>query len=82
MKHLLSLIFLTSLASYAQIRTASTTVGSSNDVDIEVTINDFTGVTSFEVSGPNSLWFASAYNTTNMNGSAPLLYITTVEQTQ
>lgn len=70
MKHLLSILFLTSLTSIAQIRTASTTVGSSNDVDIEVTINDFTGVTSFEVSGPSSLWFATAYNTTNMNGYA------------
>ena len=70
MKHLLPILFLSAYASSAQIRTASTTVGSSNDMDIEVTINGFTGVTSFEVSGPSSLWFAAAYNTTNMNGYA------------
>ena len=56
--------------SYAQIRIASTTVGSGNDMTIDVTINDFTGTTSFEVSGPSSKWFAAAFNTTNMNGYA------------
>lgn len=70
MKHFTIFLFSISLSLQAQIRTASTTVGSSNDMDLEVTINDFTGVTSFEVTGPSSKWFAAAFNTTNMNGYA------------
>ncbi len=70
MKHFIFFLLSTSLTLNAQIRTASTTVGSSNDMDLEVTINDFTGVTSFEVTGPSSKWFAAAFNTTSMNGYA------------
>lgn len=70
MKTLFFAFSLLSVASIAQIRTASTTVGSGNEMDIEVTINDFTGVTTFEVSGPNSKWFAAAFNTINMVGYA------------
>lgn len=73
MKTFIFAFSLISSISYAQIRTASTTVGASNEMTIDVTINDFTGVTSFEVSGPSSKWFAAAFNTTNMNGYAQVL---------
>lgn len=73
MKTFIFAFSLISSLSYAQIRTASTTVGSSNDMTLDVTINDFTGTTSFEVSGPSSKWFAAAFNTTNMNGYAMVL---------
>lgn len=70
MKTFIFAFSLISSLSYAQIRTASATVGSGNDMTLDVTINDFTGITTFEVSGPSTKWFASAFNTTNMNGYA------------
>lgn len=70
MKTFIFAFSLLSSISYAQIRTASTTVGASNEMTIDVTINDFTGTTQFEISGPNTKWFASAFNATNMNGYA------------
>lgn len=70
MKTFIFAFSLISSLSYAQIRTASTTVGSGSTMTIDVTINDFTGTTQFEVSGPSSKWFAAAFNTTNMNGYA------------
>ncbi len=73
MKTFIFAFSLISSLSYAQIRTASTTVGSGNDMTIDVTINDFTGTTSFDVSGPSSKWFAAAFNTTNMNGYSIVL---------
>jgi len=73
MKTFIFAFSLISSLSYAQIRTATATVGSGNDMTLDVTINDFTGVTSFEVSGPSSKWFASAFNTSNMNGYAQVL---------
>lgn len=73
MKTLFIGLFLSSVVSYGQIRTATTTVGAANEMDITVTVNDFTGETTFDISGPNSKWFAAGFNTTNMNGYAIVL---------
>lgn len=73
MKTLFIGLFLSSVVSYAQIRTATTTVGAGNEMDITVTINDFTGETTFDISGPTNKWFAAGFNTLNMNGYAIVL---------
>lgn len=70
MKRLLFGFSLISVFSFGQIKTATTTVGSSNEMVIDVTINDFTGETTFNISGPSSKWFGAAFNTTNMQGYA------------